>query len=99
MKFRNLETVRQIVKEATGLDIMYAYEDLVFPEHAAFMIQFDDANPKNLFCHFHMDCNPNNKTDIFSNLKQTASNEKITIEEKGFFKLQQKGEQVEILFR
>jgi len=31
MKFRNLETVRYIIKEATGLDLTYAYDDLVFP--------------------------------------------------------------------
>ena len=35
MIFRDLEKVRVIIKEATDLDVAYAYDDLVFPEHAA----------------------------------------------------------------
>ena len=42
MKYRDLETVRQIIKEATDLEVMYAYDDLVFPDHGVFMIQYDD---------------------------------------------------------
>ncbi len=30
MEFRNLENVRAIIKDATGLDVSYAYDDLVF---------------------------------------------------------------------
>jgi len=52
MKFRNLEAVRYIIKEATGLEITYAYEDLVFPEHMAFLIQFNDKSDKICFATF-----------------------------------------------
>ena len=98
MKFRNLEAVRYIIKEATGLDLTYAYDDLVFPEHMAFLIQFNDNNESSLFCHFHNDCNPNDKKQLFAELAKVAAKEKISLEEKGSFGLEQKGEEVEIHF-
>ena len=53
---RNLEKVKFIVKEATGLDIAYAYDDLVFSEHGVFMIQWDNIIENQLYCYFHKDC-------------------------------------------
>lgn len=99
MEFRNLEKVRFIIKEATMLDVMYAYEDLVFPEHGAFLIQFDDSKEKNLFCYFHEDCNAENAASIFRGLSETAKKEKFTIEKKQSFTMEQKGEDVEIKFQ
>lgn len=98
MKFRNLEAARYIIKEATGLDISYAYDDLVFPEHTAFIIQFDDTDDKKLFCYFRTDCPPNEKTKIFSELDRCAVADKFTIDNKGTFELVQKNEEVEIHF-
>ncbi|WP_167615228.1 hypothetical protein [Maribellus sediminis] len=99
MKFRNLEAVRYIIKEATGLEITYAYEDLVFPEHMAFLIQFNDANEKNLFCYFHNDCNPEDKNQLYKRLSDVALEDSITLENKGSFSLEQKSEEVEIHFQ
>ncbi|WP_167605497.1 hypothetical protein [Maribellus sediminis] len=99
MKFRNLEAVRYIIKEATGLEITYAYEDLVFPEHMAFLIQFNDANEKNLFCYFHNDCNPEDKNQLYKKLSDVALQDSITLENKGSFSLEQKSEEVEIHFQ
>ena len=96
MSYRNLEAVRSIIKDATGLDVTYAYDDLVFPEHAAFMIRFDDKNHNNFFCYFHSDCNPNDKVEIYSQLEKTSTQNKYTIENKGKFLLKQKGEEIEI---
>lgn len=98
MKFRNLEAVRYIIKEATGLDLTYAYDDLAFPEHMAFLIQFNDTDEKSLFCYFHNDCNPEDQKQLFEALTKVASKEKITLENRGSFVLEQKGEEVEISF-
>lgn len=98
MKFRDLEKVRYIIKEATGLDLTFAYDDLVFPEHMAFMIQFNDSNLNSLFCHFHKDCNPDDKQRIFDELSKVATNEKVSLEQKGAFELKQNDEEVEIEF-
>jgi hypothetical protein len=35
----NIEKIRFIIKDATGLDVMYAYEDLFFAEHGVFLIK------------------------------------------------------------
>jgi hypothetical protein len=99
MKFRNIEAVRVIIKEATGLDITYAYEDLVFPEHMAFLIQFDDNNAKKLFCFFHSDCDPGDKKDIYIQLVKASSENNFNLEDKGIFNFKQKGEDIEIRFQ
>lgn len=80
------------------LDVMYAYEDLVFPEHGAFLIQFDDKNNRNLFCYFHADCNEEDAASIFKGLNETAKKEKFTVEKKQSFTMEQKGDEVEIKF-
>lgn len=98
MSYRDLETVRVIIKDSTGLDITYAYEDLVFPEHAAFIIQFDETNEQHLNCYFHSDCNTKDKEEIYKQLKETSAQKKFTIKNKGSFLLKQKGENVEISF-
>jgi len=98
MIFRDLEKVRQIVKEATDLDIAYAYDDLVFPEHAAFLIQFDDTSENNYFCYFHEDCLPESKDEIFNNLTSALKKHRSKLVSKGSFTLNQKGEEIEIKF-
>ncbi len=98
MKYRNLEKVRFIIKEATGLDISYAYDDLIFPDYTAFMIQYDDQNENNYLCYFHEDCNAAEKTKIFQDLKTVCTNEKSSIEDRGAFALKQKGQEVEFTF-
>ena len=54
MNFRDLETVRQIILFSTGLEVTYAYDDLVFPDNTVFIIQFDDVDLNNLYIHFQM---------------------------------------------
>jgi len=98
MIFRDLEKIRMIIKEATDLDIAYAYDDLVFPEHAAFLIQFDDANQDNYFSYFHQDCLPESKDEIDNNLLQAFKKHRSTLVSKGSFTLEQKGEEIEIRF-
>lgn len=98
MSYRNLEIVRVIVKAATDLDISYAYDDLVFPDHTAFIIQYDDDNENNFFCYFHKDCNKKDQDKIFSNLTEASNANNCTISSKGSFYLEQKGEEVDIHF-
>ena len=98
MKFRDLEKVRVIVKDATGLDISYAYDDLVFPDHTAFIIQFDDTDENNFFCYFHEDCIAGERKRIIKKLTEECSGKGCTIYHKGSFYLKQKGEEVGISF-
>jgi hypothetical protein len=98
MKFRDLEKVRVIIKTATDLDISYAYDDLVFPEHTAFIIQFDDDNVNSLFCYFHKDCIKEKQFKLLDNLVKASKAEKYSMVFKGSFYLEEKEEKVEIHF-
>jgi len=99
MNYRDLEAVRQIVKNATGLDICYAYDDLVFPDNVAFMFQFDEKSNNKLYCYFHEDCDPIDQENIFANLSTESLKKKCILEMKGKFTLSQKGENFQIHFK
>jgi len=98
MIIRDLEKVRASIKEATDLDVAYAYDDLVFPEHAAFMIEFDAETDKKLYCYFHVDCLADSKTEILDQLTQSFKKRGCKLFPKGMFSLNQKGEEIEIRF-
>lgn len=98
MIIRDLEKVRASIKEATDLDVAYAYDDLVFPEHAAFMIEFDAESDKLLYCYFHKDCLPDSKTEILDQLTLSFKKRGCKLVSKGKFSLNQKGEEIEIRF-
>ena len=98
MIFRDLEKVRVMLKEATELDIAYAYDDLVFPDNTAFIIQYAEQSDTVFYSYFHEDCLPEAKTEILENLVQSFKKHGCTMEFKGSFNLNQKGEEVEIAF-
>ena len=98
MNYRDLEAVRQIVNNATGLDISYAYEDLVFPEHGAFIIQFDEKSNEILHCYFHEDCNADDANNIFANLKNESQKKDCEILREGNYNFDQVGENIQIRF-
>ncbi|HPR85593.1 MAG TPA: hypothetical protein PLG33_06055 [Prolixibacteraceae bacterium] len=98
MIFRDLEMVRSAIKEATDLDITYAYDDLVFPEHVAFLIQYAPDSDKKMFCFFHVDCFPQSKREIFEQLTVSFQKRGCELSDKGSFSLAQKGEEFEIRF-
>lgn len=99
MKFRDLEKVRVIVKEATDLDISYAYDDLVFPDNAAFIIQYSDEDETLFYSHWRKDCLPQMVADIQEKLEETFSKNGCKLVYKGKFLLGQKGEDIEIRFK
>ena len=80
------------------MDITYAYDDLVFPEHTAFLFQFDDNNDNNYFCFFHKDCIPAEKKKISDRLAAVSSENNCTVTFKGRFILAQKDQEFEIRF-
>lgn len=99
MKFRDLEKVRVMVKEATDLDISYAYDDLVFPDNTAFIIQFSDDDDNLFYAHWRKDCIPQMVADIQKKLEETFTNHGCKLIYKGKFMLGQKGEEIEIRFK
>ncbi len=54
MAFRPLGLVKEML-ESMGLEITYAYEDLIFVSHNAFLLQFEDEN-ETVGLHINMEC-------------------------------------------
>lgn len=99
IEFFNLEKVRFIIKDGSGLDIAYAYEDLVFSEHGIFILQFDASSENTFFCWFNKDCIENDRVSILQSLIKSAILNKVNIIYKGKFDLvQQDDEQLSVNF-
>ncbi|MFW5872648.1 MAG: hypothetical protein ACOCVN_01545 [bacterium] len=98
MEYRDLEKVRVIIKDATGLDISYAYDDLIFPDNTAFILQYDDQNNKNFSCYFHEDCLLHEQERILENLNKACQKQECSLVFNGSFFLEQNGQEVEIHF-
>lgn len=96
MKYRDLEKVRSIIDTAIGLEVAYAYDDLVFPDYTAFIIQFNDKNVANFFCYFHEDCDE--KETLFEKLSNSCLQKKCTLTLKGYFNMEQKEGEVALQF-
>ena len=95
IEFYELEKVKFIVKDACGIDIAYAYEDLVFSEHGLFIIQFQE-NEKELGCWFNKECLEQNKVQMFNSLAKSATLNKLELKYKGKFEMSQKANSEEI---
>jgi len=100
VEFYELEKAKFIIKDACGLDIAYAYEDLVFSEHGIFILQFADTTSNNMYCWFNSDCFENERISLFKSLTVTGNLNKTKIEYKGLFEMIQKdgAEQIDIRF-
>lgn len=70
MSLKPLGIVTEIV-EAAGMGISYAYEDLVFLEHNAFLLQFT-PNDKELLIHTNSEAEENEIKDSIARLKNVA---------------------------
>lgn len=85
-----LEKVRFIIKDACGLDVAYAYDDLVFAEHGLFIIQFTDKAGSQLECWFNNEILETEEINMFDSLAKTASLNNAVITYKGRFCMKQK---------
>lgn len=91
-----LEKVRFIIKDACGLDIAYAYDNLVFAEHGLLLIQFVDKAGCKLDCWFNHEILETEEINIFDSLVKTASLNNAVITYKGRFSMKQKSDSDEI---
>ncbi len=97
--FRPLSDVKMILEEA-GTDISYAYDDLIFVEHTAYLIQFDDDNQRNLKIYFNTDTPEQQASIEYKKLEPFMVKNKMSLTLSGKFSLKQKddSEEIEILF-
>ncbi len=69
---RPLPQAEEIV-EKTGLKVTYNYDDLIFVEHNAFIAQFNDNKPEQLFIHFNIDCEEEEAKNLLRNMEYKAN--------------------------
>ena len=94
--FYDLELVRFLIKDGCGLDIAYAYEDLVFSEHGLFILQFIGESSQNFNCWFNKDCYESDRKTIFTSLMKSAHLNGFELNYKGKFTMSQKEDSEEI---
>lgn len=97
--FRPLAELKMILEE-TGNDVSYAYDDLVFVEHTAFLIQFDDTHPKNLKLFFNTEIDQVESETLEKKLVPAAKKRKFNLINSGYFRMEQKenAEELELVF-
>jgi hypothetical protein len=100
MEVRELEKVKSLIFESTGLDLGYAYDDLVFSEHGIFIIQFDAQNSRKLYCYFNSDCYDVERDRMLGNLVEKAGTMQFDFSFRGSFSMKQLAEnqEIEIVF-
>ncbi|MBU0484278.1 MAG: hypothetical protein KKB30_07170 [Proteobacteria bacterium] len=80
-----LGKVKQLV-ENIGMGISYAYEDLIFLEHNAFLLQFGQ-NGRSLIVHINEEASQTEITDSIGKLEDEAPRQGLTISRGEFYKL------------
>ena len=97
--FYELEKARFIIKDGCGLDIAYAYEDLVVSEHGLFILQFDEKAADSFSCWFNKDCVEADRHSMFKSLTTSAALNGITIKYLGKFDMSQNGDEEQITLK
>jgi hypothetical protein len=87
MSLKPLGMVTEIV-ESAGMGISYAYEDLVFLEHNAFLLEFT-ANDKELLIHTNSEAEAMEIKDPIGKLKNVAATHGMTFMDGGRYTLTQ----------
>lgn len=87
MSLRPLGMVTEIV-ESAGMGISYAYEDLVFLEHNAFLLEFT-ADNNELLIHTNSEAEAVEIKDSIGKLKKVAATHGLTFTDGGRYTLTQ----------
>ncbi len=96
--YRPLGHIREMVN-ALGLEVTYIYEDLVYIEHNAFLLQMGERGEViNLY--FNTESDPTERDDITGQLKKAGQARELSIHRKGTFTMSQvpDEERIELAF-
>lgn len=85
----DLGRVQNAIQTATGLEVTHAYEDLVFVEHTAFLIQFHPTDLKRFYCHFNEACPMPDRDQLLDRLQRAAGTEGLSCDRGRTFRLAQ----------
>ena len=90
MELRPLGIVKEIV-EAVGMDISYMYEDLVFIDHNAFLLQFTDDTGVVLI-RVNRSARENELEGAIARLKKEAAAKEMVFIDGGRYEISQDGD-------
>lgn len=87
--------------EAVGLDVSYAYDDLVFIDHNAFLLQMGEDKGEDLGVWFNEESNPADRPVVLSQLQAEGAKLLLDVYEKGTYSLTTPdgGEEMQLAFR
>lgn len=71
--------------ETIGLDVSYVYDDLVFIEKNAFLLQMSEERGEELMVWFNTDSTPAERPGIFSRLQAEGRKLSLQLQEQGTF--------------
>jgi len=83
--YRPLGLIATLV-EAIGLQVTYAYDDLVFIMHNAFLLRMGDAG-EDVFLYFNEESDPQERQDISEQLTTLALHKGLVIHEFGTYEM------------
>nr|WP_320010388.1 hypothetical protein [uncultured Desulfobulbus sp.] len=83
--FRPLGIVKQFLEEI-GIEVTYAYDDLVFIQHNPVLLQFGEVGEE-LFFYVNVETGEEEASQIFSAIQAKAAGEGITLIQRGKYRL------------
>ena len=93
--YRPLGLVTSLV-ESVGLEVTHSYEDLVFIEHNAFLLQMGEQGEEVLL-HFNVDAEPGRRDDITAMLSRAGRPFDLVVRRLGTFRMAQAEESENIV--
>ncbi|MGD9946932.1 MAG: hypothetical protein AB7U29_00475 [Desulfobulbus sp.] len=97
LAYRPLGVVKQLLEEI-GIEITYAYEDLVFIQHSPILLQFGKKGEE-LFSYTNVDAVGEEASQIFAAIQAKVSGEGITLMHRGRYRLSEaEGENLSLEF-
>lgn len=97
---RKLTQIKELIEEI-GFNISYPFDDLLFVESNAFLIQFDDSKVNSFFIYFNEDLDSLAAKELGNKITSLAHTKKVQIKLEGKFQLTQKkgsDEELELRF-
>lgn len=88
--FRPISRVRDTLL-AAGQEMSYAYEDLVFPNHSAYLLQMGEKG-QDLFVHFNQECPDPSRPELLAALKTAGATQGLKVRFRGTFRMEESAE-------
>nr|WP_321452786.1 hypothetical protein [uncultured Carboxylicivirga sp.] len=93
--YRSLSEIKELIEDL-GFAISYPYDDLVFIDSNAFLVQFDDSKSFSYFIHFNSDLKDAAKEDLKNQLVASKKAKKLNLIFKGTYTIKQSSEEEQI---